>query len=94
MPVSSIAFAILISIFWWHMKSAPTLSSVAVLKFENASGDEALDYLSLALPDELATLLTKSRDLSVRPFGYVGEKDSLVTKCPSKYTAKASSGSA
>jgi tetratricopeptide (TPR) repeat protein len=34
-----------------------------------------LDYLGLALPDEIATLLTASRDLAVRPFGYVEGDD-------------------
>jgi len=61
----------------WRSTSAPTLTSVAVLRFENAAGDEALDYLELALSDETATLLTKSRDLAVRPFEYVGGKDPL-----------------
>ena len=45
--------------------------SVAVLRFENAANDATLDYLALALPDEIATLLTKSRDLAVRPVEYV-----------------------
>ena len=47
------------------------------MRFENAAGDESLDYLGLALPDEIATLLTKSRDLAVRPFGYVAGEDPL-----------------
>jgi tetratricopeptide (TPR) repeat protein len=46
-----------------------------VLRFENAAEDETLDYLGLALPDEIATLLTASRDLAVRPFGYVDGDD-------------------
>ena len=45
-----------------RVASAPALTSVAVLRFENAAGDESLDYLGLALPDEIATLLTKSRE--------------------------------
>jgi DNA-binding winged helix-turn-helix (wHTH) protein/tetratricopeptide (TPR) repeat protein len=56
--------------WWWRSASAPKLVSVAVARFENAAGDEALNYLGLALPDEIATLLTKSRDLAVRPFEY------------------------
>ena len=47
------------------------------MRFENAAGDETLDYLALALSDETATLLTKSRDLAVRPFGYVAGDDPL-----------------
>ena len=52
-------------------------TSVAVLRFENAGGDATLDYLGLALPDEIATLLTKSRDLAVRPVAYVDGKDQI-----------------
>ncbi|RPI44270.1 MAG: hypothetical protein EHM59_13280, partial [Betaproteobacteria bacterium] len=63
--------------WWWRSASDPGLSSVAVMHFENAAGDEALDYLGLALPDEIATLLTKSRQLAVRPFGYVDGEDPL-----------------
>jgi DNA-binding winged helix-turn-helix (wHTH) protein/TolB-like protein len=61
----------------WRSTASPVLSSVAVLRFENAAGDEALDYLSLALSDETATMLTKSRDLAVRPFNYVAGEDPL-----------------
>jgi len=61
--------------WWWKSASAPALASVSVLRFENAANDETLDYLGLALPDEIATLLTASRDLAVRPFGYVDGDD-------------------
>jgi DNA-binding winged helix-turn-helix (wHTH) protein/TolB-like protein len=63
--------------WWWTSASTPALTSVAVVRFENAAGDETLNYLGLALPDEIATLLTKSRDLAVRPFAYVAGADSL-----------------
>lgn len=65
------------SVMWWRSASSPVLTSVAVLRFENAAGDATLDYLSLALPDEVATLLSKSRDLAVRPFAYVDGADPL-----------------
>ena len=67
--------ALLGGVWWWRSASAPALTSVAVLRFENAAGDETLDYLALALPDEIATLLTKSQGLAVRPFGYVDGED-------------------
>jgi DNA-binding winged helix-turn-helix (wHTH) protein/TolB-like protein len=66
--------AVLISIAWWWKSASPptqTLTSVAVLPFENAAGNATLDYLALALPDEIATLLTTSRDIAVRPLEYV-----------------------
>jgi DNA-binding winged helix-turn-helix (wHTH) protein/tetratricopeptide (TPR) repeat protein len=64
--------------WWWRRASAPGLTSVAVMHFENAGGDETLDYLSLALPDEIETLLTKSRDLAVRPLQYAAGEDPFV----------------
>ena len=39
-----------------------------MLPFKNAAGLDRYDYLGLALPDEITTLLTKSRQLAVRPF--------------------------
>lgn len=61
--------------WWWARSAAPELSSVAVARFQNAAGDESLGYLGLALPDEIATLLTKSRGLAVRPHSQVDTAD-------------------
>ena len=72
-----IGAVVLAGAWWWRSASAPALTSVAVMRFENAAGDESLDYLALALSDETATLLTKSRDLAVRPFNYVSGDDPL-----------------
>ncbi|HET9447215.1 MAG TPA: winged helix-turn-helix domain-containing protein [Steroidobacteraceae bacterium] len=63
--------------WWWNSASTSPLTSVAVLRFENAGKDPTLDYLALALPDEIATLLTKSPDLAVRPVEYVAGDDPL-----------------
>ena len=41
--------------------------TVAVLPFENVSGDAALDHLRLALADEVATALSWTPSLAVRP---------------------------
>jgi DNA-binding winged helix-turn-helix (wHTH) protein/tetratricopeptide (TPR) repeat protein len=72
--ISLVAFA-----WWWRSASAPALTSVAVLRFENSGDDAALGYLGLALPDEIATLLTKSRDLAVRPSSYVDAGDPVAS---------------
>ncbi len=70
--------AVLSVLAWWRSRSSlPTQTSVAVLRFENAAGDASLDYLGLALPDEIATLLTTSRGLAVRPLGYVEAENPL-----------------
>jgi DNA-binding winged helix-turn-helix (wHTH) protein/tetratricopeptide (TPR) repeat protein/TolB-like protein len=75
----SACVAVLLGVAWWSWKSGstPSLTSVAIVRFENAAGDESLSYLGLALPDEIATLLTKSHDLAVRPFAYVQGADPL-----------------
>jgi TolB-like protein len=41
--------------------------TVAVLPFDNVSGDGAIDYLRLALADEVATALSATPSLAVRP---------------------------
>ena len=55
-----------------YTNSRPTASpanptTVAVLPFQNASSDKDIDFLRLALPDEIATTLSYSRALSIRP---------------------------
>ena len=44
------------------------LTTVAVLPFQNMSGDKDSDFLRLALPDEMTTTLSYVRSLSIRPF--------------------------
>jgi eukaryotic-like serine/threonine-protein kinase len=43
-------------------------TTVAVLPFQNMSADNGVDFLRLALPDEIATTLSYVRALSIRPF--------------------------
>jgi DNA-binding winged helix-turn-helix (wHTH) protein/TolB-like protein len=45
----------------------PEPSIVAILPFQNASGNGSLDYLRSALPDEIAHTLSSARSLTVRP---------------------------
>ena len=42
-------------------------NTLAVLPFQNMSGDPANDYLRLALADEVSTVLTHTRSLEIRP---------------------------
>jgi TolB-like protein/tetratricopeptide (TPR) repeat protein len=46
----------------------PTPRAVAVLPFQNATTDKDVDFLRLALPDEIATTLSSEPRLSIRPF--------------------------
>jgi serine/threonine protein kinase/tetratricopeptide (TPR) repeat protein len=43
-------------------------TSVAVLPFQNLTGDAGLDYLPTALSDQVATVLSYAPSLAVRPF--------------------------
>lgn len=51
--------------------------TVAILPFQNAAGDTALDFLRFGLPDEIATTLNHMHSLAIRPFSdtsqYTGE---------------------
>jgi TolB-like protein len=42
--------------------------TIAVIPFANLGGDHSRDYLKLAIPDEITTILSYSHDLAVRPF--------------------------
>jgi serine/threonine protein kinase/Flp pilus assembly protein TadD len=70
--VAAVALCLTISVsFHFYRRSAPAnpaVKTVAVLPFQNAGSDHSLDFLSLALPDEVATTLSYTRGLSMRPF--------------------------
>ena len=69
--------------YLWRSKSSSTPkasstnpTTIAVLPFQNMGPDTSLDYLRLALPDEIATALSYVHSLSIRPFAttskYIG----------------------
>jgi TolB-like protein/predicted Ser/Thr protein kinase len=72
--VAAIALAVFAVLFWQlKHRVAPVVSSanpttVAVLPFQNMSSDKDVDFLRLALPDEVATTLSYVHALSIRPF--------------------------
>ena len=45
----------------------PRAKSIAVLPFQNVGTEDGIDYLRLALPDEIAATLSRIPDLAVRP---------------------------
>jgi len=53
---------------------APT--TVAVLPFQNMGPDKDVDFLRLALPDEIATALSYVHSLSIRPFATTSKYNS------------------
>jgi TolB-like protein len=74
--ISAIATLVLLFTYFAMRKvgglnSAPGESpsqAVAVLPFQNMSADSTVDFLRLALPDEIATALSYVHSLSIRPF--------------------------
>jgi len=56
---------------WWlkhrEVANAQQRNAIAVLPLQNMNGDFSVDYLRFALADELASVLTYSRSLDVRP---------------------------
>jgi eukaryotic-like serine/threonine-protein kinase len=71
---------LLMGFVWWHFQqpaSSPSgpaaQTAVAVLPFQNAGSDKDIDYLRLALPDEIATTLSRIKTFSVRPFATTGK---------------------
>jgi eukaryotic-like serine/threonine-protein kinase len=63
-----------VAIAWWKsnrdhpQSSLRNQTTVAVLPFGNMGADKDIDFLRLALPDEIATTLSHVRSLSIRPF--------------------------
>jgi serine/threonine protein kinase/tetratricopeptide (TPR) repeat protein len=74
MLVAVVAIAVLAFIFWPKKHTAAPIASsanpttIAVLPFQNMGSDKDVDFLRLALPDEIATTLSYVRTLSIRPF--------------------------
>jgi DNA-binding winged helix-turn-helix (wHTH) protein/TolB-like protein len=50
-----------------RFRAVPQPASVAILPFQNVSGNAALDYLRAAVPDEIARTLATARALTLRP---------------------------
>lgn len=55
-------------LFTWKSAASPGLPAVAVLPLQNLGADPDQDYLRLGLADEVATLLSRARGITVRPF--------------------------
>jgi TolB-like protein len=72
---AGVAALLLCGLLWWRFPrsaSPPSGSAaqtaIAVLPFQNAGSDKDIDFLRLALPDEIATSLSRVKSFSVRPF--------------------------
>jgi eukaryotic-like serine/threonine-protein kinase len=80
--VAALALLSLAAIFWLFRQRPSTVVStagqktVAVLPLQNLGGDKDLDFLRLALADEIATSLSYVRSLTIRPFATTSKYDS------------------
>jgi serine/threonine protein kinase/TolB-like protein len=77
------AVVVLLGALFWLVKQRATpvvvtasQRTVAVLPLQNLGSDKAVDYLRLALADEIATALSYVRSLSIRPFATTSKYDS------------------
>jgi len=76
------AVVVLAALFWlFNRRTAPVVvtasqKTVAVLPLQNLSSDKDVDFLRLALADEIATALSYVRSLSIRPFATTSKYDS------------------
>jgi DNA-binding winged helix-turn-helix (wHTH) protein/serine/threonine protein kinase len=61
------ALLVTFNVFKPAASSSARPSAVAVLPFHNASADADMDFLRFALPDEIATTLSRMRPLAIRP---------------------------
>jgi eukaryotic-like serine/threonine-protein kinase len=57
--------------------SSANPTTVAVLPFQNLGSDKDIDFLRLALPDEIATALSYVHSLSIRPFATTSKYSGL-----------------
>ena len=76
------AVILLAAVFWFvKQRSTPAVANagqrtVAVLPLQNLGSDKDVDFLRLALADEIATSLSYVRLLSIRPFATTSKYDS------------------
>ena len=73
LAVTALLVTVLAAVGAWWLKhraaagSGASKNTIAVLPMQNMNGDFSVDYLRFALADELASVLTYSRALDVRP---------------------------
>jgi len=77
------AVVFLVAVVFWFVRQRPTPSvvsagqrTIAVLPLQNLSSNKDVDFLRLALADEIATSLSYVRSLTIRPFATTSKYDS------------------
>jgi eukaryotic-like serine/threonine-protein kinase len=74
---------VVLGLLVWYVKERPapvvvtaSQKTVAVLPLQNLGADKDVDFLRLALADEIATALSYVRSLTIRPFATTSKYDS------------------
>jgi eukaryotic-like serine/threonine-protein kinase len=62
-----------------HRVESPNSKAIAVLPLQNAGSDKDIDFLQLALADEIATALSYVQSFSIRPFATTSKYKDLNT---------------
>jgi serine/threonine protein kinase/tetratricopeptide (TPR) repeat protein len=83
-PVAAtVAILLIVAGLWMSSRKSPSTTvhagqiSVAVLPFQNFGSDTTMEFLRLALPDQVLTTMSYSPGLSVRPFSPNANADPL-----------------
>jgi serine/threonine protein kinase len=76
-----VVLALAAGLWFFKQRPAPAVSTasqktIAVLPLQNLGADKDLDFLRLALADEIATSLSYVRSLTIRPFATTSKYDS------------------
>ena len=78
--LGGVIVAILAALLVWRVEHPSTSANIpapqtaiAVLPFQNAGSNKDIDFLRLALPDEIATTLSHVQSFSIRPFATTGK---------------------
>ncbi len=81
--IAVLIVALIVAAAYWLTKQHPapptvtaSRKTVAVLPLQNMGADKEVDFLRLALADEIATSLSYARSLSIRPFATTSKYDS------------------
>ena len=73
-PAGAGVLVVAAALGWWASHRRPSagaakgLITMAILPFQNLTGDASIDYLRLGLPDEVATTLSDAHAVAIRPF--------------------------
>jgi serine/threonine protein kinase/TolB-like protein/tetratricopeptide (TPR) repeat protein len=81
--IAAVLMLVILAAILWFVKQratpvavTATQKTVAVLPLQNLGSNKDVDFLRLALADEIATTLSYTRSLSIRPFATTSKYDS------------------